>query len=70
MQLRGGTGTHRGLAGAAEQAICPRRCADLVQRGLRVRLDSASLITGQKQLTLDVFPDSPPAELRMEATAT
>jgi paraquat-inducible protein B len=41
----------------------PVTLRDLVKRGLRVRLDSASLITGQKQLTLDVFPGSPPAEL-------
>ena len=44
----------------------PGTLADLVKRGLRVRLDSASLLTGQKQLTLDIFPDSPPAELRMD----
>jgi paraquat-inducible protein B len=44
----------------------PATLRDLVKRGLRVRLDSASLITGQKQLNLDVFPNSPPAELRIE----
>lgn len=44
----------------------PVTLRDLVKRGLRVRLDSASLLTGQKQLVLDVFPDSPPAELRMQ----
>ena len=44
----------------------PMTLRDLVKRGLRVRLDSASLITGQKELTLDVFPGSPPAELRIE----
>ena len=44
----------------------PATLADLVQRGLRVRLESASLLTGQKQLNLDVFPGSPPAELRMD----
>ncbi len=44
----------------------PATLADLVQRGLRVRLDSASLLTGQKQLTLDIFPGSPPAELHMD----
>jgi paraquat-inducible protein B len=44
----------------------PATLHDLVARGLRVRLESASLITGQKQLNLDVFPNSPPAELRVE----
>ena len=40
--------------------------AALVQRGLRVRLESASLITGQKQLTLDYVPDAPAVALRMQ----
>jgi paraquat-inducible protein B len=44
----------------------PATLHDLVARGLRVRLESTSLITGQKQLNLDVFPNSPPAELRVE----
>jgi paraquat-inducible protein B len=44
----------------------PATLHDLVARGLRVRLESASLITGQKQLNIDVFPNSPPAELRVE----
>ncbi len=44
----------------------PATLRDLVARGLRVRLESASLITGQKQLNLDVFPNSPPAELHVE----
>ena len=44
----------------------PEALRDLVKRGLRVRLDSASLLTGQKQLTLDVFPGSPPAELSIQ----
>jgi paraquat-inducible protein B len=43
----------------------PATLRDLVARGLRVRLESASLITGQKQLNLDVFPNSPPAELHI-----
>jgi len=44
----------------------PAEMRDLVLHGLRVRLDSASLITGQKQLSIDMFPNSPPAELRRE----
>ncbi len=43
----------------------PATLRDLVARGLRVRLESASLITGQKDLNLDVFTNSQPAELRM-----
>ncbi|HTB48186.1 MAG TPA: MlaD family protein [Acetobacteraceae bacterium] len=39
------------------------KIADLVHRGLRVRLDSASLLTGQKQLAMDIYPDAPPAVL-------
>jgi paraquat-inducible protein B len=39
---------------------------ELVQRGLRVRLDSTSLLTGQKQLTIDIYPNTPPAEVRIE----
>jgi paraquat-inducible protein B len=39
---------------------------ELVHRGLRVRLESASLITGQKQLTLEYAPDAPAAEMRVE----
>ena len=44
----------------------PSTLSDLVKRGLRVRLDSTSLLTGQKQLTIDVFPGSPAAALRVE----
>jgi len=44
----------------------PVTLRDLIARGLRVRLESSSLITGEKQLNLDVFPNSPPAELRVE----
>ena len=36
---------------------------DLVRRGLRVKLDTASLITGQKQLAMDIYPNVPPATL-------
>lgn len=44
----------------------PDAMRELVHRGLRVRLDTASLIFGSKQLTIDIFPNSPPAELEIE----
>lgn len=34
----------------------------LVQKGLRVKLESSNILTGQKQLTMDVFPNAPPAD--------
>jgi paraquat-inducible protein B len=37
--------------------------AELVHRGLRVKIDSASLLTGQKQLAMDIYPDTPAAAL-------
>lgn len=40
--------------------------ADLVHRGLRVKLDSASLLTGQKQLAMDIYPGTPPAALHKQ----
>jgi len=43
---------------------CDSDDADLVQsRLLRVTLHSASLITGQKQLAMDIYTDAPPATL-------
>jgi paraquat-inducible protein B len=36
---------------------------DLVKRGMRAQLETASLITGQKQLSLAFVPDSQPAAL-------
>mgnify|MGYP001102019500 FL=1 len=41
----------------------------LVERGLRVRLDSTSLITGTKQLAIDFFPDAPPGVLSKDGKA-
>jgi len=37
-----------------------------VQRGLRVRLDTTSVITGTKDLALEVDPHAPPAELGVQ----
>jgi paraquat-inducible protein B len=39
--------------------------AELVRRGMRVKLESASLITGSKQLTLEYVPDAAPAEMHV-----
>jgi paraquat-inducible protein B len=39
---------------------------ELVHRGLRVRMETASLITGSKQLTLDYEPSAPPAEVQID----
>ena len=39
---------------------------DLVKRGLRATLQSASLITGQQVVALDFIPDAPPATVTME----
>ncbi|MDR3537827.1 MAG: MlaD family protein [Acetobacteraceae bacterium] len=39
-----------------------RMMADLMHRGLRVRMESTSLITGTMQLTIDVAPGSPPGK--------
>jgi paraquat-inducible protein B len=38
----------------------------LVQRGLRIKLESANILTGSKQLTMDVVPNTSPGELRKE----
>ncbi len=42
---------------------------DLVQRGLRISLESASLITGAKLLALDVTPGAPPAPFTNQGDA-
>jgi paraquat-inducible protein B len=38
----------------------------LLKKGLRASLQSASLITGQQQVTLEFVPDAPPAEVAMD----
>lgn len=43
--------------------------AGLVRRGLRVRLETTNILTGQKQLATDIFPDAPPAEMGKEGDA-
>ncbi len=44
-----------------EGADLDKAMVDLVHRGLRIRLESASLITGSKQLALDIVPNAPEA---------
>jgi paraquat-inducible protein B len=43
--------------------------ADLVKRGLRVKLDSGNILTGQKQLALEIESTAPPAVMRKEGDA-
>jgi paraquat-inducible protein B len=38
----------------------------LVQRGLRIKLESANILTGSKQLAMDVFPNAGVGELHKE----
>jgi paraquat-inducible protein B len=42
------------------------RMRDLVKRGLRVKLESGNILTGQKQLAMDLYHDAPPGVLRKE----
>jgi paraquat-inducible protein B len=42
------------------------RMRELIHRGLRVKLESGNLLTGQKQLAMDIFPGAGPAELRKD----
>jgi paraquat-inducible protein B len=44
-----------------EQAV-----PSMVARGLRLQLRTGSLVTGQKFLAMDFFPDAPPAQVRKE----
>jgi paraquat-inducible protein B len=50
-----------GTVPSAEDAAA--RMAKWVEGGLRARLESGSLITGQKIVTLGVVPDAPPASI-------
>src|SRR5512147_202610 len=47
-------------------AIANQRMAKWVERGLRGQLQSGNLLTGQRIVALQVFPDSPKAALTYE----
>ncbi|MBS0639945.1 MAG: MCE family protein, partial [Proteobacteria bacterium] len=42
---------------------------DLVKRGLRVKMETANFLTGQKQLVMDMFPDAAPGTLHKQGDA-
>nr|WP_294506468.1 MlaD family protein [uncultured Rhodopila sp.] len=42
------------------------RMRALIHRGLRVKLESGNILTGQKQLVMDIFPGAAAAELRKD----
>ena len=42
---------------------------DMVRRGLRIRLESASLVTGSQQLTMDIVPGAPEAAYAKDGDA-
>jgi paraquat-inducible protein B len=45
------------------------RLSNLVQRGLRVRLETSSILTGQKQLAIDLYHDAGPGQLTKQGDA-
>jgi paraquat-inducible protein B len=45
------------------------RMKDLVHRGMRVKLESGNILTGQKQLAMDIFKDAGPGELTKQGDA-
>jgi paraquat-inducible protein B len=45
------------------------RMTELVRRGLRVKLESANILTGQKQLAIDVYRDANAAKLSKDGDA-
>jgi paraquat-inducible protein B len=45
------------------------RMRELVHRGLRVKIETSSFLTGQKQLAMDMFPHAGPGELEKQGDA-
>ena len=58
-----------GMLNLPKDGALDSRLRELVQRGLRVKLESANILTGQKQLALDIYKDAPPGELGKEGDA-
>jgi paraquat-inducible protein B len=56
-------GEHLDATGKDPIAVTNRMFADLIAKGLRAQLVSASLLTGQQVISLDFDPDAPPAQL-------
>ena len=54
-----------GLKASDEQASL-QDLQNLVQQGLRARLETGNLITGQLFIALDMMPDAPPAEVQLK----
>jgi paraquat-inducible protein B len=46
-----------------------KRMEDLVHRGLRIRLESANIVTGSKQLAMDIVADAPDAPFAKQGDA-
>jgi paraquat-inducible protein B len=45
------------------------RMGELVHRGLRVKLESSNILTGQKQVAMDIYKDAGPGELGKQGDA-
>lgn len=56
------------IAGVSGRADVPEGmvAAEMVRRGFRATLQSASLITGHKVVAIEMIPDAPPAQLTRE----
>lgn len=54
------------LLGSGAASPERERAARMVARGLRAQLKSGNLLTGALEVSLDFFPDAPPAELTWE----
>jgi len=59
-------GSVSGLAPGSQVTMHGIKVDALLKKGLRASLQSASLITGQQQVTLEFVPDAPPVEVSMD----